>query len=227
MFLFLRQNDMKAGYEFSITTFCQAKCYSCQRIGDDGETRADLKQEHMPVETFKRILSGIDFNKNKTPYIKLCGEVGDPMMHPQIEDFVSLILDDYKKHYIAVLISTNGALRNPDWYTRMGLRYKDDLAIVFGIDGTDHETNWMYREGVNWQRAMDNMMAFHAAGGSCTWQFIIFPWNIHQIKQAYDMASEFDLPIEFIFNSRGGKGKMSDSDMYSANNILKELNYEM
>ena len=217
---------MKAGYEFSITTFCQAKCYSCQRIGDDGETRADLKQEHMPVETFKRILSGIDFNKNKTPYIKLCGEVGDPMMHPQIEDFVSLILDDYKKHYIAVLISTNGALRNPDWYTRMGLRYKDDLAIVFGIDGTDHETNWMYREGVNWQRAMDNMTTYFNSGGSGEWHFIVFEWNWHQIPIAKKMADKIDCGVFFKFNAREF-GKISDENKKQAYKLIEELDGEI
>mgnify|MGYP000742894777 FL=1 len=217
---------MKAGYEFSITTFCQAKCYSCQRIGDDGETRADLKQEHMPVETFKRILSGIDFNKNKTPYIKLCGEVGDPMMHPQIEDFVSLILDDYKKHYIAVLISTNGALRNPDWYTRMGLRYKDDLAIVFGIDGTDRETNWMYREGVNWQRAMDNMTTYFNSGGSGEWHFIVFEWNWHQIPIAKKMADKIDCGVFFKFNAREF-GKISDENKKQAYKLIEELDGEI
>lgn len=217
---------MKNSYEFSITTYCQANCYSCQRTDEmTGVVRSNLKLEHMPLDFFEKILKGIDLSH--THFIKFCGESGDPMMHPHIENFISKITIDNNQYNCTVIISTNGGLRTPKWYSKMASLNRDNLAIVFGIDGIDHDINWKYREGVDWQRAMDNMVAFKKAGGHAVWQFIIFPWNIHQIESANKKANSLNIPINFIFNERNGKGQLSESDILYSKSILREINHGM
>ena len=66
-------------------------------------------------------------------------------MHPDITEFVNHALTLTN----LVVINTNGGLRNKEWYTTMGNKYGEELKIVFAIDGIDHETNWKYREGVD------------------------------------------------------------------------------
>ena len=53
----------------------------------------------------------------------------------------------------------------------------------FGIDGLE-DTNHIYRRGVKWERLQDNFREYIKAGGDAGWQFIVFPWNEHQIEEA-------------------------------------------
>ena len=183
--------------DFALTTYCQARCRSCARTNEytgDKESWLDLK--HMDLNIFKQTLAAspnLQFSS-----IEFCGEFGDPMMHPQIDDFISTAFEFTKK----VIISTNGALRNKEWYTHIGNKYKRELEINFAIDGTTHETNWKYREGVNWQKSMDNMSAFSKAGGYAIWNFIIFEWNWQQIPTMRKIANEINVKTFIRYNNR-------------------------
>jgi hypothetical protein len=53
----------------------------------------------------------------------------------------------------------------------------------FGIDGLE-DTNHIYRRGVKWERLQNNFREYIKAGGDAGWQFIVFPWNMHQIEEA-------------------------------------------
>ena len=53
----------------------------------------------------------------------------------------------------------------------------------FGIDGLE-DTNHIYRRNVDWDRLQKNFRAYIKAGGDAGWQFIVFPWNEHQIEEA-------------------------------------------
>jgi len=53
----------------------------------------------------------------------------------------------------------------------------------FGIDGLE-DTNHIYRRGVKWERLQNNFREYIKAGGNAGWQFIVFPWNVHQIEEA-------------------------------------------
>jgi len=188
---------MKHSFDFALTTYCQAKCRSCARTNPSTGEQADwLELKHMDLDVFKRVLSQ---SKNiQYDWIQFCGELGDPMMHPKVEDF---IVEANKYVTTMIHVNTNGGLRNPDWYARMARDYPR-LRIKFGVDGTDHDTNWLYREGVDWQRAMDNMTAWFTNGGAGAWHFLIFDWNWHQIPEAVDIAKKIGAPLEFKINNR-------------------------
>lgn len=186
-------------FEFSITNHCQAKCPTCNRTNEEsGEPHPWLVLEHFDIEEFKKIVESEWWINRKIAIVKLCGEMGDPCMHPKIEEFVELAFASGAKE---VFINTNGGLRQPKWYTHMGERFGKKLSIVFGIDGLDHETNNKYRKGVNTQRAMDNMAAFHAAGGRSLWQFIIFDFNAHQLKDYAKLCDQLGYEKHPIWNT--------------------------
>ena len=69
---------------------------------------------------------------------------------------------------------------------------------MFGIDGLDHETNWKYREGVEFDKAYNNMLTFHRNGGRVKWQFILFEWNVHQMEEAKKQADDLGIPMIFL-----------------------------
>ena len=208
---------MKHAFDFAITTYCQAKCRSCARTNEStGEAQDWLKLKHMDFDMFKRVLetANIEFD-----FIQFCGELGDPCMHPQVEEFTDFAL----LHAPYVHINTNGGLRAPAWYKRVAEQYGDRLRIKFGVDGTDHDTNWLYREGVNFKRAMDNMRAFYHAGGVGKWHFLLFDWNWHQIPEAVDIAkNDLKCEIEFKWNNRG-YGKIQPHHRSMAQELLDKF----
>jgi organic radical activating enzyme len=183
--------------EFTITSYCQAKCPSCPRTDEDTlETHSWLKLEHMDVSVIEKIVSSNWWDPENTK-IKICGETGDPLMHPKINH----ILEIFLQQNVNVRIATNGGLRNSDWYKFWAEKYDGKLCILFGIDGVDHDTNSKYRIGVDTDRAFKNMMSFHNAGGEAIWQFIAFEFNKHQIDEWNKQCLRHGLGRHFIVNT--------------------------
>jgi MoaA/NifB/PqqE/SkfB family radical SAM enzyme len=212
-------NNMKINYDFALTTYCQARCRSCARTEQDtGNTNSWLATKHMDLEVFTRIVSNSKNIAERNGYIQFCGELGDPMMHPQVSDFIDVALLYGKR----VHINTNGGLRQPKWYKHLADTYKERIRIKFGIDGTDHDTNWLYREGVDWKRAMDNMRAYFGAQGEGDWHFIIFDWNWQQIPLARKMAEDIGCEVHFKFNTRE-YGKITKENKIIAKQLLEEV----
>lgn len=213
-------------FDFALTTYCQAKCRSCARTNEHtGEKEDWLPLVHMDLDLFEKRLQG--FTK-RIGHIQFCGEYGDPMMHPKIRQFI----DTSMKYTDVVSINTNGGLRQPSFYADLVKDYghpdthpTKKIHIKWGIDGTDHYTNWLYREGVDWQRAIDNMTAWFADDGHGAWHFLIFQWNWHQIPDAIKMAKQIGCDIEFKFNNRSW-GLISDEDKREALKLLEE-HYEV
>ena len=191
---------MNKFYDISITTYCQLFCAGCQRNDEDGNWRGEFEQQHMSDETFDMIIEQID-KVGDCDVIQFCGELGDPMMHPRIDRFIERATKSAKM----ILINTNGALRNPDFYEKWA---KDDreVHIEFGIDGLDHETNDKYRRGANFKKAWENMTTWfkHTKRGS--WHFILFAWNMHQVPEVARIAKEIGCKVTYkITESDTGK----------------------
>jgi molybdenum cofactor biosynthesis enzyme MoaA len=216
---------MKNEFDISITSYCQAFCSGCQRNDPLGNKDKTLVEKHMPYENFCFIMDQLDQLENCSG-IKFCGEFGDPLMHPDIEKFIDRVMQTTDN----LLINTNGGLRQPKWYTHLAKKYSDkNLKIEWGIDGIDHDTNWLYRRGVDWSRAMDNMTTWTKSGGHGCWSFLVFSWNYHQIPQAIDMANAIgvDLTFSLTFDERGITGMPSGSDLIAAKKTLREHGYDI
>ena len=178
--------------EMAVTTHCNARCRGCPRTDKvTGKKISWLTLSHMKLSTFKAIITGHDM----IHHIKICGEFGDPVMNPQLKDMIDYVMTTTN---ITMMINTNGGLRNTSWYKSLADQYGRRISIIFGIDGLDHETNWKYREGVDFVKAYNNMLAFHRNGGKSNWQFILFEWNVHQIEEAKKQADDIGIPMIFI-----------------------------
>lgn len=195
---------------FDITNHCQSRCIVCPRTDPvTGDTLERLTLEHIDLETFtSRVSQLTELTDNGYDItIKLCGERGDPVMHKDIQYILDFLNE--QSFIKKVQLHTNGGIRNPSWYTHLGANHKN-LVIWFGIDGIDHETNWLYRTGVNGNLAFENMRAFADAGGRAKWQFLIFKWNWHQIPQAKRLAEEWGVELTTIMNTANFDGKVDD-----------------
>ncbi len=218
-----------------ITNQCQAGCPSCSRFDmplwpfllDHTKNYEDypykvaelLGMDHMPKEKVIRLL------KNNVPRgldycIKFCGEFGDPLMHPHIGDLVKFVC---KRQNNRVLLHTNGGLRNKQWWIDIA-QIIERGDVVFSIDGTTAEVNNYYRKRVNFDRAMENMCAFadNCYEGIANWDYLVFDWNWHQIKEANDIAKAHNIGIDFKIQDRS-YGLISSENRRKALDIIHAL----
>ncbi len=181
--------------EFAITTHCQAKCPLCARTNKETLEKVNwLPLHHLSLDEYKNAVDQLLPNRD----IDFCGDYGDPIMHPQIEDFIDYAIQ--KNHNVSV--HTNGGLRTKDWYIKVAKKY-NKLLMVFAIDGIDEETNSKYRVGVNFNRAWENMIA-HAenSNGHTVWNFLVFDFNYDQLDRAKELCQKHNIIFVPHMNTR-------------------------
>lgn len=182
----------------NLTNYCQSKCVACPRTNTDTlSAHSWLPIKHTDIQDVRKVIKNIcrlATGKNKV-HLKLCGDYGDPMMHPDIEYII------YEAHLhpeiTKISIATNGGLRNEKFYKSIALKY-NKLRITFGIDGTTDEMNQKYREGVNFNKAWNNMLTFYEYSKSdkCEWQYLVFQWNVDDMENAFRIAKETGVPLD-------------------------------
>ena len=221
MIMIYTHNDLEAvQIEMAISTFCNARCRRCPRTNSDTGEHVDwLVPEHMPLETFKLILNSKHDGSSKLCRIQLCGEYGDPMMHPHIGEIIDHVMS-YEN--LGLVINTNGGIRNSKWYIELAKKYGQRIYIIFGIDGLDHETNWKYREGVEFDRAYANMTGFNTNDGGAAWQFLVFSWNVHQLEDVHKHAADIDIELKIIVDLEFAK-TLDDTGLDELKNRFSNL----
>ena len=176
-----------AQIHFEISNYCNAECSECPRVKRIGEP---YYSNYVDTHFLDLNIIKENFNNSISPHlleINFCGCWGDPLTHPEIVDILKHFVKEYSD--ISITIHTNGSLRTPHVYEEIADVLKDSYSgvIVWGLDGLE-ETNHIYRKNVVWEKVQNNFRAFNKAGGKSVWQFIVFPWNYHQIKEAKNRA---------------------------------------
>lgn len=205
-------------FNFEITSYCNAGCPSCFRTLEKENLPLN---KHLKIEDFEfLILNNINFLKNNqyaNQIAKFCGEVGDPLLHPKIEQLISMaecVFDE-------VEIYTNGGIRNPKWIKNILTQHKK-TSFVFGIDGLTDETNQMYRVNVRTNIALKNMIE-SAKYAFTRWDYTIFNHNYLELPDVIDFARKNKLKLLCRFNGREFN-KLDDENIFNCEGLLKKNN---
>lgn len=210
-------------FDISISSHCNASCPSCKRFPDfwdatvnpNQQLHHNLNQIHMSFDDFKSIILRNSHNfidKN----VMFEGELGDPMVNPEIKKFIDFGCEIFKK----LSIVTNGGNRKSNFYFNLGETYKN-LEMTFSIDGLNDDTNQIYRKRVNTEKALENMIAFSKSkyGYKKTyWQFLVFEHNFFEIPEVLDFAKKYDIMVYIKINQRP-KFKISSKRLSIAKNL--------
>jgi len=211
------KNEKVCVFNFELTTYCNAGCPTCFR------TRfLDLlpkPYKHLTTETFSTfILNNVEFFKRNAYdrlIAKFCGEIGDPLMNPHLNELTSIAENVFDR----VDIYTNGGLKSSKWIRNFLVSYKK-AKFVFGIDGLSDETNQIYRINVNTNKALENM--FMASKYRETrWDHTIFEHNHHELLDVIQLAKKHHLDLLCRFNGREFK-KIKNEDLLRCEILLKE-----
>jgi MoaA/NifB/PqqE/SkfB family radical SAM enzyme len=174
-----------------ITSYCNLHCPQCPRFDENGFLNTN--EEHANIDSLIRNLDLENFKNLK--YVRLEGDRGDCLMHPDLDKFINFLTNKN----IFVEIVTNGTIRNQSWYKNIALN--SHVNIIFSIDGLA-DTNHIYRINSKFDKILKNVKAYIESGGSATWKFIVFKHNQHQIEEAKKLSIElgFDNFITFFTN---------------------------
>ena len=128
-----------------ITTYCNLKCQFCAR------TQLKKSNQQMPFDRFRNILALLP-NIYKIVLVGL----GEPLLHPQLGDFISYAKSLNKK----VGLVTNAMLLTPE--TSKQLLEAGLDSIAFSIDGSDVDLASLVRKGTDFKKVIKNIKEFVA-----------------------------------------------------------------
>jgi len=191
---------------FELSTICNALCLGCVRT--DAYNFNEKKQiipdkQYIKLDILKKIL--LDPKFKSVIELEFCGTIDDPLMHPEFLEFLdwASTVGNYN-----VLIHTNGGLRNKKYWVDLAkiLKTHRKHIVKFSIDGLE-DTNHIYRQNTVWSKIMENAETFISSGGHASWQYIIFPWNKHQLLEAKKLSVKMNF---FEFMSRHDRSIITD-----------------
>ena len=166
--------------DVALTNLCNARCPQCDRtdIDDINKAHDEVPLTQWSFEDFKS-----KFPKetlNDVEEYSFCGTWGDPMMCKDIGKIVQYVIDNSKSK---IQITTNGSIRDEDFYWNIGIRCGERLSIVFDIDGIDEDMHQKYRRGASLKRCLANMSMLSMTKSIALSQTILFKHNQNYIEQ--------------------------------------------
>ena len=148
--------------------------------------------------------------KNINSWI-VCGTHGDPFACKDLYEILEYIC---KNSQGKIQINTNGGLRNPTYFKKIGELFNRyslpnvERYVTFSIDGLE-DTNHVYRRNVTWKKVWGNLMAYVSTGALAQWDYLSFRHNVHQIKTARELAKSHN--IKFTLKNPFGVDKQGMS----------------
>lgn len=175
-----------------LTNACNAACPMCTRFHVNSPLiRPDLEIEQITIDKFKKYFPMEVLEKLEI--ILFCGVHGDPGMAKDLYEICEYIANTNPK--IAVRMNTNGGMRKPEFWAKMGKLFAAQRQdhwrweITWSIDGLE-DTNHLYRRNVEWKNVIANAQAYIDAGGFAAWDYLIFKHNEHQIDEAIALSKK-------------------------------------
>ena len=162
------------------TDVCQAECPACARETDPKfDKRVQNWLTVKDFEPYEKLIYRLD-------KFYMCGNYGDPAANSDTKSIFSYVRSVNSS--IVLGMNTNGGMQARYWWADLAnILHRPQDYVVFSIDGLA-DTNHIYRRKVNWDRVMENVETFIAAGGNAHWDMLVFKHNEHQVDACEQLA---------------------------------------
>lgn len=182
---------MVRSLQIGLTTRCHSNCSLCMRRILASKGFKDFESD-IQFEAIERVIETSGINE-----IQLCGNRGEALHYPLINEVIDLI----KKNEKVLTINTNGDKFDYNWWFKLGKKMNRPRdRIIFALDGIG-KVHTKYRN-TNFKNVFNNMTAFIKGGGSAIWQMVLFKHNEHQIDFVKKIAKSIGCVEVWIINSR-------------------------
>lgn len=159
-------------FQIEITTDCNLKCAECPRTV--GIAEGNWNSRHMPIEEFRQLV-------NHAPYasVAVLQGVGEPTLHPQFEEFISIIKSSGKFQFIA--LNTNALTRSIDYYRRLFDLGLTTLSI--SVDSLDQKIASLCRLGTKVDKLKKRISDLAAISANITISMVASKLNFSDIPE--------------------------------------------
>lgn len=165
-----------------ISTYCNAACPQCHRTDPNGLGKANwLPLLQWDLETFKKVFPYPSRHKSYT----FCGTWGDPVMNKDILGMVKYIADNSMSN---IVIDTNGAMRDEEFWWRLGVCGGEQLTVVFAVDGSTQEMHAKYRRGTDLNKVLNHIREIASTPAIAHAFTIVFKHNEKHIAEITDLV---------------------------------------
>ena len=188
-----------------LTYKCNLGCSQCMRNvleGEDKSAKQKFKDKvshssDLPLKDLDKILDFFDS-------VGFCGGLSDPIFYPYIHQ---LLTKCSKFDYKTYTIHTAATQKNIQWYDETFNITPRNVTWVFGLDGLS-DTSHIYRKRQNSPLLFDAMMLAAKKNIKVEWQYIVFPYNEHQIDQAKTISKSNGINLTLLYSNRDQKGNI-------------------
>ena len=212
--------------EFELSSMCNSLCLGCVRTDNKNfnHTKSMIPHKQMlDLKTFKKILLAKTFGT--VEQLRFCGSIDDPLMHPDFYKFIEFAISN-NPHY-RIHVSTNGGIRNPDYWQKLAQLLSTGRGrskkVYFCVDGLE-DTLGIYRQGVDYNKVIENAKAFMEGGGEAVWRWIEFPWNNHQTEIARQISKDMGFESFHVMVDRSNQADLGYDKIMQrkARNVLSK-----
>lgn len=183
------------GWHLELTRRCTLACPACVRTEEfDLITNPKAILDKTLIKNF--------FKDKELEYMLFCGNLGDPIYHPNFHE-ISEYFFDVKK---LLCVTTNGAQRI-DFWKRVLETWPEAGLVRLSIDGL-HDTNHLYRVNSKWEKIQElfDLISTTKRKTKIEWKFIVFDHNKHQIDEAAALSKKlginsFNIQKSYVDNS--------------------------
>jgi len=161
-----------------LTDKCQAACPMCARNHSGGTERPFIKNKEITFDNFKKWFP-VSFLSQLNNFYS-CGNYGDPVFATDCFEIYEHVRNASPDARLA--IHTNGSLRKTEWWKDLATVMGKNGEVIFAVDGFKgkHE---LYRRNTDFDKIIENIKAFVAAGGLARVDSLVFKHNEHDVDE--------------------------------------------
>ena len=184
-----------------ITFRCPLECSKCSRQSYYAKNNKPVEGQDMSLNSFMKIV-------NHFKELSFCGQVSDPVNHPQFIKFLKIGFE-FKKN---VSVHTANSHKTLKWYEQ-AFKANVNAKWNFGISGLPKDSH-IYRKNQDGEKLFDMMLfSKKILKNKPIWQYIVFSYNEKDIESAKEIAAKENIIFRLVMSKR-----------FSINDSLKPIN---
>ena len=174
------------GIDLDLSNRCTNKCPGCSREKFKHVPGSDLTESDM--EKISNFFQAITF----------CGQVSDPVLHPNFHKLLAICLRKNRR----VVVHTAVAVRPKMWWSKAFIMSRGrNVEWIFAIDGLPKDSH-KYRVNQDGEKLFEIMLKCASFGVDTTWQYIVFNYNEKDIDTCKKIAKEHNIRFQQINSGR-------------------------
>lgn len=197
----------KKGINIDISFRCPLECPRCQR-------QTSFTNHGKKVYGYDLSLSEIDKLSNFYKKFDFCGQLSDPIHHPNFAEILNLL---YKKN-VRCDVHNAASQKSLDYYIKCW-EANPNAYWIFAIDGLPKDSH-KYRINQDGQKLFEIMCESKKyLKNTPLWQYIVFSYNENDVEEAKKLAKDNGVYFLMTQSSRW----LGDDDPYKPKNESLQL----